>query len=740
MIPDELKAYPNWVVWRSEPNGGGKPSKVPYSPVTGRKASSTDPSCWCTYDEVLRAPGSFDGIGFMFSDSPYAGIDLDAPQSPQLEEWHWSIIEGLDSYTEVSPSGLGRHVIVRGSVPRGVKVSGRSIEIYSEGRYFTMTGNGSGTIRDCQDKLLHLWESISGEQPQNGINSPQGVLAKSVSCNLSDDALIAQASVAQNGEKFKGLWSGDISSHGNDHSAADQALMNILAFYTQDIDQLKRLFRSSGLNRKKAAREDYLDRTIRKSFDQMIPQVNFQLNGHHKQPEPVVEYPLNCPAGLVGEVAAFIYAASPYPIPEVSIAGALTLMAGICGRAYQYEGQGVNQYIMLLARAATGKEAAKSGIDKLIHELKSIIPTVDHFKGPRIASAEGLQKWLNDRPSCFTVTSEVGSYLKKLASPRASSHEVNISVMLRELYHKSGQKAIVEGFAYSKKTENNPNIESPAFSWLGEGTPGEFYEALDEPMVRNGLVTRFVILEYAGECPERNWEHSSATPSADLKQRLGDLVEYSIQLNRGNKTVQVSTDPETEKLSRDFERFCRLEREGTMDIARELWGRTWFKCMRLAALLAVGRNPWQPVVMPADFEWSRQLVLNDVRKLMGKFEKGQVGNPVNATQQDLDIRAQIAYYFSAEFEVRMQGYKVMPEVRDAGYVPLHFLRTRLRRVTSFRNAPDTNRSIDRAIKDLVEEGMLVEIKNKDPRTNTTSTFYRVASDMIEHNRTPVEQC
>lgn len=74
------------------------------------------------------------------------------------------------------------------------------------------------------------------------------------------------------------------------------------------------------------------------------------------------------PPGLVGEIAQFIYAQAPRPVPEIALAGALGMVAGIAGRAYNVSGTGLNQYTLLLAPTGTGKEAIASGIDKLFRQ------------------------------------------------------------------------------------------------------------------------------------------------------------------------------------------------------------------------------------------------------------------------------------------------------------------------------------------------------------------------------------
>ncbi len=139
-IPEELKVRPQWLVWKAV---GEKPDKVPYSARTDRKASSTELLTWSTFDNVVAAyeAGQYDGIGFVFSSAdPYTGIDLDncVDQGGEIAPWALEIAGYLDSYTELSATGTGLHIIVRGNVPNRRK---GDIEVYSSKRFFTLTGH-----------------------------------------------------------------------------------------------------------------------------------------------------------------------------------------------------------------------------------------------------------------------------------------------------------------------------------------------------------------------------------------------------------------------------------------------------------------------------------------------------------------------------------------------------------------------------------------------------------------------
>lgn len=146
-IPEELKTLRQWVCWKIIIDSKtSKISKLPFNPNTGKCASSADPGTWGTYEQAVNCfskSGGYKGIGFVFSkNDPYTGIDLDKCRDKVTEEikpWAQNVISRFKSYTELSPSGTGVHIIAKGSLPgKGKKVG--DIEMYDQGRYFTVTG------------------------------------------------------------------------------------------------------------------------------------------------------------------------------------------------------------------------------------------------------------------------------------------------------------------------------------------------------------------------------------------------------------------------------------------------------------------------------------------------------------------------------------------------------------------------------------------------------------------------
>ncbi len=141
-IPEELRRRPQWVVWKLE-NRDGKPTKVPYIAGGVGRADTTDLMTWRTFEEAVQAfkTGRYTGVGFVFcSGDKYTGIDLDDcrnAETGELKGWAREIIEAFGGYAEISFSGTGVHIIVRGKAPN--KKRGK-VEAYSSERFFAMTG------------------------------------------------------------------------------------------------------------------------------------------------------------------------------------------------------------------------------------------------------------------------------------------------------------------------------------------------------------------------------------------------------------------------------------------------------------------------------------------------------------------------------------------------------------------------------------------------------------------------
>ena len=149
-IPEELKRLNQWVCAYDH-------SKVPMQANCHMPASSTNPDTWASFEDAVSAveEGFYDHIGFVFNDNGIVGIDLDdAVFEEEIFLGHLRCIGNrrssdlareilmlCRSYSEVSKSGTGVHIFVKGDIPFKGKNNLAGVEIYKTGRFFIMTGD-----------------------------------------------------------------------------------------------------------------------------------------------------------------------------------------------------------------------------------------------------------------------------------------------------------------------------------------------------------------------------------------------------------------------------------------------------------------------------------------------------------------------------------------------------------------------------------------------------------------------
>jgi len=276
-LPVSLREREQWVCWKEEERDG-KLTKIPVTPGTGAFASSTDQDTWGSFETVLEytETENADGVGFVFTDDdPIVGVDLDDcrdPETDDVDDAARDIIDRLDSYTEVSPSGTGYHVLIRGELPEGRNRRG-NIELYDTARFFTVTGDHvdetPSRVARRQDALAAIHREYvqdtdsdtASESGSRGATDKEAATngAVTVDVDLADEEVLEKATNAANGEKFERLWNGNTVGY-DSQSEADMALCYLLAFWTGgDRTRIDHLFRESGLLREKWDEVHYAD-------------------------------------------------------------------------------------------------------------------------------------------------------------------------------------------------------------------------------------------------------------------------------------------------------------------------------------------------------------------------------------------------------------------------------------------------------------------------------------------------
>lgn len=733
MIPNELTELRQWVC--------ADHNKVPWNPNSRQKADPANRDTWCSYAEVLNK--GYPHIGFVLSkEDPYTIIDLDDPNKlaykgpeevQRAAELNEKIIAAFDSYTEISQSGTGVHIIIKGEIPRGVRRD--TVEVYPAERYMIMTGNVmiNKPIEERQDLLTQMFHEM------DTVKSIE--LDDSIESAIPDWEIIEKGENAENGDKFLKFCNGDWQSDYDSQSEADFAFLSIIAFYTKDNEQVRRIFRASPMGkREKAVKNDvYINRCLKKirarqseaevdltevkGFAEALVQ---KLKDEAEQHQVVVNNPYEgqdlFPPGLVGEIADYIYKSAIRPVPEIALMASIGLVAGLIGRSYNISNTGLNQYLIVLAMTGAGKEGAANGIDAIIKAVREQCPMADDYIGPgAFASGPALVKMLDEKKCFVSILGEFGLTLQQICHPKANSALVMLKKVLLDLYTKSGWTNTLRGSVYSDKEKNTNSIQAPSITLLGESTPETFYAGLDENLIAEGLVSRFSIIEYKGKRPARN-DNAFFQPPDMLVNRVGELVQVAVKTDMENLCTPIKVSAKAQQMLDEFDKFCddKINNAGA-EVSRQLWNRAHLKLLKLSGLIAVGVNPYAVLVTEKEVEWAKQFIIRDVSLIADKFTAGDVGTGVE--KQESELRKFIDHYLVTPIH-KLKSYKnVMQKMHEDGLIPYEYLRRRAQRVKCFsEDRLGPTKALNNLLDELCESGILYSIPKEQLKTKYSVSF------------------
>jgi hypothetical protein len=388
--------------------------------------------------------------------------------------------------------------------------------------------------------------------------------------DFPDEEIIALCRKAKNAAKFSDLFdAGDTAAYGGDDSSADLALISILAFYTQDEEQIDRIFSRSTLYRpeKWGKRSDYRRRTIAKALDLVTetytpPQDRSTSTNSANSTNPTNSANSTNRTSPItaAELMGMEFAPTRWVVPDVLPEG-LTLLVGKPKKGKSWMALGTCEAVAVGGVAFGTKRveqgdtlylALEDNRKRLRKRLQKILdgrPAPErmhlHTEWPRLdeGGAEHLDEWLTEHPEARLVVVDTLAKIRKPARgqsvytedyaaleqllPLASKHGVAIVVVhhlrkmaasdpLDEISSSTGLTAGVDGFLILRRT---PGSKGPTLYVDGRD--------IEEP-------TEYALI----------WNINTATWTIE-----GDAEEVHLSKERGDilLTLNRSADPMTPK-------------------------------------------------------------------------------------------------------------------------------------------------------------------------------------------------
>lgn len=610
---------------------------------------------------------------------------------------------------------------------------------------------------------------------------------------LRDSQLIEMGLSANNGDKFRALCRGEWRELSYpSQSEADLSLMSMLAFYSRDDEQCIRVFRMTELGkREKAQRTDYLARTLRSirrrqyrenqaieiamAVPSLVAETVDSVEAVTVDPEIVPEVADDAAAlaevraltgvtaaderpvdritgtadaslldgldthwlapGRMGRLVNWILSASYLPVYEIAESAAIGLAAGICGRAWNIPGSGLNMYILLVAKSAIGKEALHTSISKIQTAVMKHNPGIANFISfDEHASGQGLLRAVAERPSHVAVMGEFGRRLKAITT-RDDGPLATYRTYLTNLYQKSAQGSTAGGLRYSDNERNVSINGAVAFSLVGETTPGTFYESLDSTVMEDGFMSRFLTISYEGDRPVKN-DNMANDLTPELLEYITQLSIHAAKLNSINQVVMVEFDYKAGDLIQAFDDKCAEEIRKTDDESyRQAWNRAALKAKRLAALCAVMENYVAPKTTLEMVQWSICLVQKDIDNFMNKLRNGDIGSDDSA--RDAAVMSVIRDLLTGYEWPRFLNGKIVEKETGAKLVKLGIvleasIKYKCRKKAAFNTQRGYIFETDKILANLMTAGILYRIPAQTAMTEfgITGTCYKVTQPEI----------
>lgn len=701
-IPAELKARPQWCVWKLIVNDDGKATKPPFqarNPNYGLNVG--EPATWATYEEAVACmqnnPTTVNGIGYVFSPlDEYFGTDIDDENKvdPSLLETRRAVVSQLinntSTYAEISPSGNGLHIIGKGKLPaQGRRSTAMQIEVYSEYRFFTMTGNiynGRNQIIDQQDLIDFLFKGFFNTASNNAEDLVD--LSTHRRLDMSDEEVIREACNLHS--SFAPRFNAQTGCEPGKWSETFMMVIGVLDQVSGKVDQIKRIVMQSPMVLQapnSSANEPRVAKAER-NFNHVLTRVrgnNTRHLGYVEHGRSIMEainnhraaeakriadeilsksatgfsndsanllkaFPLkpqfltlNPPPGIVGQFCEATAAACYNPFLKFSIPTVLAVLTGILGRSYKLpSGSGLNINMILAAATATGKtQTMKAWEQFLSRATRQIGNNVQGQAKSRLikastSSIQGVFPIFMDTPAAVWFISECASQLNQMSSPKTT-----VDGQLRDAYNDLYDVSSVGAFfapphsAANRKADIEP-IENLCISTYWTTTTSKFDVFNDD--AQDGFLSRVCIIRHAGAAGE-------AIPEWDLRSRLPDHLNetliarlvaaknfdeaMTLSAQEAARMVTTVNTSEVEGQAWAFrqisERIKNASLSGAVPVAYTAVSRLPVTAMRIAGMLAVMENPYSPSITPEQFEWAFGYLLQNLAALMSDMDQGELG-------------------------------------------------------------------------------------------------------------------
>jgi hypothetical protein len=741
-IPDRVKDIPGWSVTRLI----GPQQKAPIHPHTGKLVDPTNKSqgttfhnCWCSVVD-----GFYDALGFTFQ-TEYGMTVLDMDNKEQNAEVQFRIDTisqayiAAGHYTEDSQSFLGKHIVVEGTLPEGKGRRRGNYETYCNARFMIFTGRGSGLI--MPDRVGTIMEAYNQMDDDRASNVE------------FDDSITDIRTVDQIRNLVRGMANGvrvrymiEVGYNPGDRSAQDAELAEAIFFHTLDHRLARRVFESAACwdaeriaekNRKRGGKaEEYLEMTLKFAYSQvqarrevqrqaaeeakMNVQRAIEIQAKAKEVEEVaksqpqdIDFPMD--AGAMTAMYMHARYNAPKNFPEGAALSAIVHAGAIIARGFVGPtGLGTNLYGVVVAYSGWGKEGCITEVRDLIDSAGTsdgggLIQLSKMLSGD-FGSAESLRESIAENRILCLWHHEFGKMLKSALKSNSNQYKSAVFDLMTRVFTLSGENKKLHEYSVRDSKKVIAEVYRPCLSFIGETTPTDFTD-LNLDAFTDGTIARYVFAR-AKERPPYNDQPYQEFYAQHHVRTLYNTVLSTVVKNTptGSFVEGYYKVPETPDAM-----IYRIQRRQFIDEQSDKYqksnpvlaaclNRYMENTIKIATIYAVCRNPEQPMVQAADYQWATKFIDDNMMNIVQMIDHGELGGVDDGARVERIKEILKNWAFSkdsARLKPAFSKYKDHPYLFPYSYVTQY---------AGKKHFPD-RRDITRIMMDLERQGVIAKYVN-----------------------------
>lgn len=326
--------------------------------------------------------------------------------------------------------------------------------------------------------------------------------------------------------------------------------------------------------------------------------------------------------GLLRDLALWITETAIIPVPELSLAASLGLLAGLFGdKALGPTGTGVNLYMTTILDTAGGKGHPPKAIRRVSDALGAmgVVSNGDHTS---YAAFERTLRKSNTK-SVTVVMDEFGITLQDVNNKYNRSASASIRKFLLAIYDQANSSFDGRTYASADAKGDEEPILGPALTVLGMTTAQTFFDGLTEASISDGFLNRFIFmttsterkdirppkLDFRVDIPEdvlRGLSHATAM----LDELVATREATKAATNKWRVPFVGGEQGEAYQLWGDI--FLWQHDPAWAGEKRDIRARAAENTLRLATLRAISSYASRPAISVGDIKWAWGVVWRSI--------------------------------------------------------------------------------------------------------------------------------